>query len=222
MSTPPSTYAHDVSLIQAYFTLTPLQLNKLHTLSELYTTWNQRLNLISRKDIQHLYIRHILHSLSIAKVISFMPGTQLLDLGTGGGFPGIPLAILFPHVHFTLADSIAKKIKAVEAIIQALKLDNVDTQHIRAEDLQETYHFVISRAVAPLHKLYQWTKGKIKTKSHHHLPNGLLYLKGGHLHDELTTLDLSYKIYHLNTFFKEPFFNTKTLVHLFHYPLSKQ
>ena len=191
-------------------------------LGDLYAYWNTRLNLISRKDITHLFPRHILHSLAVAKILSFQPHTHILDLGTGGGLPGIPLAILFPQTYFYLVDSIQKKVKAVAAITQALGLTNVTPLCQRAETLDRTFDFILTRAVATLPKLYGWTKGKIRPTPPPHahaavkqLNNGLLCWKGGDLTQELATLPMQHRIYPLKEKFTLPFFNDKAIVHLF-------
>ncbi|MEM7361954.1 MAG: 16S rRNA (guanine(527)-N(7))-methyltransferase RsmG [Bacteroidota bacterium] len=190
-------------------------------LGDLYAYWNERINLISRKDLTYLFPRHILHSLAVAKIVSFQPGMHVLDLGTGGGFPGIPLAILFPKTHFYLVDSIQKKIKAVEAISQAMELKNVTPLCQRAETLEQTFDFILSRAVASLPKLYNWTKGKVKrmpqrnTQTGQEVTHGLLCWKGGDLTQELATLPISHRIYPLKEILKLPFFDDKSIVHLF-------
>ncbi len=168
--------------------LTPTQLAQFEQLLPLYKEWNEQINVISRKDIDELYLRHVLHSLSIAKVLKFQPGTEILDLGTGGGFPGIPLAILFPDVKFHLVDSIGKKIKVVQAVADGLGLTNVTATHSRAEDVKGKYDFVVSRAVAELGKLLQWTRKHLKTKHINMLPNGWLILKGGDIKSEIKAL----------------------------------
>ncbi len=206
---------HNTALIQRFFLLNDLQKKQFNALGSLYLTWNQRINLISRKDIIHLYLRHILHSLSIAKVVKFRPSAHLLDIGTGGGFPGIPLAILFPQTKFVLVDSIGKKIKVVQDIVLSLGLRNVTAQHIRAEQLEDSYDFVLSRAVCSLPTLYSWVKDKIKPHSQHNLANGLLCLKGGDLTQELKETPLHYRVYAIHDFFKDPFFTTKSIIHAF-------
>ena len=196
--------------------LTPFQRKQFDALEALYCTWNHKVNLISRKDIHHLYLRHILHGLSIAKVVQFKAGTQILDLGTGGGLPGIPLAILFPAVHFVLVDSIGKKVHAAADIARHVGLKNVTTLHMRAEAVEGSYDFVVSRAVGPLPRLYGWIRDKIKPKSQHPIPNGLLYLQGGTLEtNELDDMGLQHRCYPIRHFFQAPFFETKNVVHLF-------
>jgi len=178
-----------------------------------YEDWNSKINVISRKDIQALYLKHVLHSLAIAKVQKFEPNTQILDVGTGGGFPGIPLAILFPEVKFHLVDSIQKKINVVSAVVQSLNLKNVTATHQRAEAVQGRFDFVVSRAVTTMPSFVKWVKNKIKKEQNHTLSNGILYLKGGDLSEELS----SYKtkaVYDIAAFFEEDFFETKKVVHL--------
>ncbi|MTI20593.1 16S rRNA (guanine(527)-N(7))-methyltransferase RsmG [Fulvivirga sp. RKSG066] len=202
-------------IINKYFPdLTPLQKEQFSKLQELYTSWNEKINVISRKDIDALYVRHVLHSLGIAKVMSFEPGTKVLDVGTDGGFPGIPLAILFPDVQFHLVDSIGKKIKVVKAVSEALGLENVEADQMRAEQLKSQYHFVVSRAVTRLKPFYQWVKNKFLKDDFNQLPNGILYLKGGDLKEELTESKKRYKLYNLPDFFEEPFFETKKVVYV--------
>lgn len=179
----------------------------------LYKDWNAKINVVSRKDIEELYLRHVLHSLGISKVIQFLAGAQILDVGTGGGFPGIPLAILFPDVHFTLVDSIGKKIKVVDGVVAGLGLTNVTTIHARVEELDEQYDFIISRAVAAMPTFVSWVKGKIAKKSRHALKNGILYLKGGDLEEELAKYPKA-QVFSLSTYFDDPFFETKKLVYL--------
>jgi 16S rRNA (guanine527-N7)-methyltransferase len=206
----------DSTLIQGYFPgLTAVQKTQFAKLGELYLTWNSRLNLISRNDMPHLYLRHVLHSLAIAKVISFAPGTKVLDVGTGGGFPGIPLAILFPETSFFLVDSIGKKQHAVAEMVQAVGLCNVQLQRIRAEQLSGKYDFVLARAVAALPTFYRWVKDKMNPKSSHELANGILYLKGGDFAQELALLPCAYELYPIARYFSEPFFVQKQVVHLF-------
>jgi 16S rRNA (guanine527-N7)-methyltransferase len=204
----------DVQLILNYFPdLSPNQIAQFTKLEELYKDWNLKINVVSRKDIDELYLRHVLHSLAIAKFIEFKPGSKIMDVGTGGGFPGIPLAIMFPEVQFTLVDSIGKKIKVVEEVVQGLGLDNVVAKHQRVEEEKEQFDFVVSRAVAAMPTFMRWIKGRISKKSNHDIRNGVLYLKGGDLEEELkdyTTIE----IYDLKDFYKEDFFDTKKLVYL--------
>ena len=199
----------DLSLILKHFPeLTLQQISQFEQLKDLYGYWNARINVISRRDIAHLYQRHVLHSLGIAKVIQFKPGTRILDVGTGGGFPGIPLSILFPTSDFYLMDSIGKKIKVVEAIRKELEINNITTLQSRAENVSGKYDFIIGRAVTQLPVFLNWIKNKFKKKSFNDLPNGILYLKG----DDVDNSDG--KIYHLKNYFEEEFFETKKLVYI--------
>lgn len=203
-----------MELIDQYFPgLTELQRNQFGDLAELYTEWNSRINVISRKDIDALYLKHVLHSLGIAKVISFKPGSNVLDVGTGGGFPGIPLAIMFPDTNFVLVDSIGKKIKVVEAVSEELGLKNVKAIHGRAEKVSGEFDFVISRAVTQMDQFVAWVRKKIDKKSKHELRNGILYLKGGDLAEELKNFPNA-SLYDLSSFFEDPFFDTKKVVHV--------
>lgn len=202
-------------LIVKYFPhLTEKQLEQFNRLPELYTFWNDQINVISRKDIDQLYERHVLHSLGIAKVLQFLPGETVLDVGTGGGFPGIPLAILFPETQFYLVDSIGKKIKVVNEVAKALGLTNVRASHNRAEDIKEKFDFVVSRAVTRLKEFYPWVKGKFDKDSKNTLPNGILYLKGGDLAEELAESGLKTQLFALKDFFEEEFFETKMVVYV--------
>ena len=202
-----------VSLILKYFPeITDEQKQQFEKLEKLYTEWNEKINVISRKDMDGLYEKHILHSLGIAKVMPFADGTKVLDVGTGGGFPGIPLAILFPEVSFTLIDSIGKKIKVVEAVSEGLGLKNVTAVHGRAEKLKEKFHFVVSRAVTQMPEFLRWLKGKFEKEQFNERHNGVLYLKGGDLAEELAGLRC--EIFQLKNYFKEEFFDTKKVVYL--------
>ena len=202
-------------IIENYFpALTGVQKEQFAHLGKLYPEWNEKINVVSRKDIDQLYLRHVLHSLGIAKVMTLLPGAQILDVGTGGGFPGIPLAILFPDCHFHLVDSIGKKIKVVQGVAEALGLRNVRAEQARAEQLKGSYDFVVSRAVTRLKPFYQWVKHKIKKDQQHPLKNGILYLKGGDLEEELKEAKKKYALYPLSTYFKEDFFSTKYVVHV--------
>ena len=194
------------------------QISQFSKLEELYAFWNAQINVISRKDIDELQIRHVLHSLGIAKVQSFKSGTNILDVGTGGGFPGIPLAILFPETRFHLVDSIAKKIKVVHEIVVALDLKNVKAEAIRAEEVKGEFDFIVSRAVTNMDEFVKWTRNKISKKQRHELKNGILYLKGGDLTEELQHFSNA-KIFNLTDYFKEEFFETKKVVHI---PLKKK
>lgn len=203
-----------MEIIQKYFTdLTEIQVAQFSKLQELYQDWNLKINVVSRKDIDELYLRHVLHSLGIAKIISFKPGSKVMDVGTGGGFPGIPLAILFPETKFHLVDSIGKKIKVVNEVAEGLGLQNVKTTHGRVEEIKEEYDFIVSRAVAQMETFVRWNKGKIAKKQNHDLKNGILYLKGGDLSEELAKYT-SATIYDLPNYFEEGFFETKKVVHL--------
>ena len=202
-------------LILDYFEgLTEEQVAQFSQLYDLYSFWNAQINVISRKDIEELYERHILHSLGIAKFISFVPGTNILDVGTGGGFPGIPLAILFPETQFHLVDSIGKKIKVVTEVAAALGLKNVKASHLRAEQVTEKYDFVVSRAVTRLIDFYPWVKGKFNKDSQNAIANGILYLKGGDLKEEISESRLKAELYPLSAYFKEEFFETKYVVYI--------
>lgn len=189
------------------------QQNQFKQLAELYEDWNIKINVVSRKDIDELYLRHVLHSLGIAKVQSFLPNAKVLDVGTGGGFPGIPLAILFPETHFHLVDSIGKKIKVVEEVVNGLGLQNVKTTNARVETISGQYDFIVSRAVAQMDTFVHWVKGRISKEQKHELKNGILYLKGGDLTEELSIYKTA-KIFPLASYFDEDFFETKSVVHL--------
>lgn len=192
--------------------LTDAQLDQLDAIAQTVWDWNQRINVISRKDPE-VMVRHVLHSLGIAKVMRFEPGSRVLDVGTGGGFPGLPLAVLHPETEFVLCDSIGKKIKVVQAAAKAAGLNNVTALHARAEDVEGTYDFVVSRAVTRMAGFLSWLDGKIKTDSLHPLPNGVLYLKGGDLREELSEVEASCQVTPLATWFVDPFFETKQVVH---------
>ena len=203
-----------MELILKYFpNITEDQILKFKKLESLYQDWNLKINVVSRKDIDELYLRHVLHSLGIAKIMPFNNGSKILDVGTGGGFPGIPLAILFPECSFHLVDSIAKKLKVVDEVVEGLGLTNVKTSHSRVEDIYGTYDFIVSRAVAVMPTFVHWVKGKIAKEQKNILKNGILYLKGGDLTDELQNYKTA-TIYNLNDFFVEDFFDTKKVVHL--------
>ena len=203
-----------MELLLKYFPqLSENQQSQFKKLAELYEDWNQKINVVSRKDIDELYLRHVLHSLGIAKVISFLPNSRVLDVGTGGGFPGIPLAILFPQTSFHLVDSIGKKIKVVEEVTAGLGLENVKISNTRVETVTDQYDFIVSRAVAQMETFVHWVKGRISKDNHHELKNGILYLKGGDLSDELSVYKNA-KIFALKDFFDEDYFETKCVVHL--------
>lgn len=202
-------------IILSYFPdLTQNQKDQFAQLDEQYRFWNARINLISRKDIDMLYVHHILHSLAIAKVVSFLPGEKILDVGTGGGFPGIPLAILFPDTSFHLVDSIGKKIKVVKEVSSALGLANVEATHARAEQINGQFNFVVSRAVTRLAEFYPWIKGKFLKDSGNSIQNGILYLKGGDLDEEIKESRLKATLIPLTDYFKEDYFLTKYVVYI--------
>ena len=201
------------TISQNFPELTEEQLKQFSMLKNLYTDWNARINVISRKDIDALYVKHVLHSLGIAKVQPFLPSSKVLDVGTGGGFPGIPLAIMFPETQFVLVDSIGKKIKVVEAVSEALGLKNVTAIHERAEKLKGEFDFVVSRAVTKMDDFAKWVRKKIRRKNNHKIKNGILYLKGGDLSEELQNFP-SAKLYDLTNYFDDPFFETKKVVHI--------
>jgi 16S rRNA (guanine527-N7)-methyltransferase len=202
-------------LIKSYFPeISEKQFKQFEMLATLYADWNEKINVISRKDIDNIYMHHVLHALGIAKIIQFKPGTTILDVGTGGGFPGIPLAILFPETSFHLVDSIGKKITVVKAVAESCNLQNVQASHCRAEELKEKYDFIISRAVTRLKPFYAWVRDKVKPTSFNTLYNGILYLKGGDLEEELNELKKPYALYSLSDYFKEEFFETKKVVYV--------
>lgn len=202
-------------IIFKYFPdLTQQQIEQFEKLYELYSFWNSQINVISRKDIDELYERHILHSLGIAKFCTFKPGEKVLDVGTGGGFPGIPLAILFPETQFHLVDSIGKKIKVVNEVAAALGLKNVKGSHSRAEQITDKYNFVVSRAVTRLGDFYPWVRGKFAKENINALRNGILYLKGGDLTEEIKESKLKAELYPLSAYFEEDFFDAKYVVYI--------
>jgi 16S rRNA (guanine527-N7)-methyltransferase len=202
-------------VIFSYFPdLTEIQKTQFSRLYPLYKEWNEKINLISRKDIDNLYINHVLHSLAIAKMISFREGAKILDVGTGGGFPGIPLAILFPQTQFHLVDSIGKKITVVKNVAAAIALKNVSAEQIRAEQLKGDYDFIVSRAVTGLKEFYGWVHRRVKKESKHPLYNGILYLKGGDLRVELAELKKPHQVTELTDYFQEPYFETKKIVYI--------
>lgn len=201
------------SLFNYFPNLTAKQKEQFVLLADLYKDWNLKINVVSRKDIDELYVRHVIHSLGIAKILNFLPGSRIIDVGTGGGFPGIPLAILFPETHFTLVDAIGKKIKVVDEVVVGLGLTNVVTINDRVENVKGQFDFIVSRAVAAMPTFVHWVKGKIKKDSIHDIRNGILYLKGGDLSEELSEYKTA-EIYNLSDYFKEEFFETKKVVYL--------
>ncbi|MFC2152883.1 16S rRNA (guanine(527)-N(7))-methyltransferase RsmG [Bacteroidota bacterium] len=204
-----------MDIVKKYFPdLTEKQENQFLLLQGLYKEWNNKINVISRKDINQLYERHVLHSLAIAKVIHFKKNTNILDVGTGGGFPGLPLAILFPECSFHLVDSIGKKITVVQEVSKALNLNNLTSEQIRAEKIKEKYDFIVSRAVTAFPAFYNWVRLKIKKDSQNSLKNGILYLKGGNLEEELKHFKLRITTFNISDFFAEPFFETKKIIYL--------
>jgi len=203
----------DPQIIFRYFPdLNEIQRDQIQKLFPLYQEWNAQINVISRKDMEHFYERHVLHSLAIAKLINFAPGTRILDVGTGGGFPGIPLAILFPQCHFHLVDSIGKKIKVVQEVSQALGLSNVEASHVRVEELKNQYHFVVNRAVAAMPLLVSWVRKLISKDQFNPVPNGIISLKGGDLTEELSELNLHCDQFSISQYYKEEFFETKKIL----------
>jgi len=204
-----------MKIILKYFPeLTEKQYEQFALLSDLYKEWNEKINVISRKDIEELYERHILHSLAIAKIIRFKPNTSILDVGTGGGFPGIPLAIMFPDCKFHLVDSIGKKITVVNEISKSIGLKNITAEQARAEKLKDNYDFIVSRAVTAFPAFYNWVKNKTNSNSQNDLKNGILYLKGGDLSEELKKFQSRITSYNIAEFFTESFFETKKIIHL--------
>jgi 16S rRNA (guanine527-N7)-methyltransferase len=203
----------DSTIIQKYFPeLTEKQKQQFAALRDLYKDWNEKINVISRKDVENIYTNHILHSLGIAKVMSFKPGATVLDVGTGGGFPGVPLAILFPETQFHLVDSIGKKITVVNEVVKGAGIKNVRGEQIRAEQIKGSYDFIVSRAVTRMKEFYGWVNNKVKSDSIHSLDNGILYLKGGDLDEEMKELKKPYSLYNLSDYFAEEFFETKKVV----------
>lgn len=212
---PKMTIMDSAELILKYFPgLTAAQKEQLEALRDVYTLWNEQINVISRKDLDHFYERHVLHALAIAKAMPFKDGSKILDVGTGGGFPGIPLAILFPACDFHLVDSIGKKIKVVKEVAEALKLTNVEATHDRAENIRGQYDFVVSRAVTAMPAFLGWLKGKFRTEQQNELSNGVLYLKGGDLSEEMQEVRQQVKYYPISDFYEEAFFETKKVVYV--------
>ncbi len=201
-------------LLKYFPELTPRQIEKFIALKPLYEDWNSKINVISRKDMDNFYLHHVLHSLAIAKIISFEKGTKIIDVGTGGGFPGIPLAIMFPETEFYLVDSIGKKIKVVEEVVKALQLKNIWCKQARVEEISEKFDFVVSRAVTSFDKFLPWVKNKFLKESMNALPNGILYLKGGDLEEELQNVNHLYIEFEIETFFEEEFFEAKKVVYI--------
>lgn len=203
-----------MEIIKKYFPdITENQLKAFSQLGNLYSEWNEKINVISRKDIEHLYIRHVLHSLAIAKIINFKKGTQILDVGTGGGFPGIPLGIMFPDCKFHLIDSIGKKITVVNGVAQSLGLLNVVGEQLRVEKTKTKYDFIVSRAVTSFDKFRAITRKNISSEHKNKLRNGIIYLKGGDFEDELEGVKHKTKLYNIKDFFDDPFFETKKVIH---------
>ncbi len=202
------------SILKYFPDLTELQIERFSRLEELYTLWNNQINVISRKDTENFYERHVLHSLGIAKIMDFKDSSEILDIGTGGGFPGIPLAILFPNCQFTLVDSIGKKIKVVNEVAIALDLKNVQGIHARAENINKKFDFIVSRAVTAMPAFLTWVDKKIKKENINEFPNGILYLKGGDLIEEMSTVKKHYRFHDLNKIFDEEFFATKKVVYV--------
>lgn len=205
-----------MELILKYFpNLTKNQMNQFDQLYDLYVEWNSMINVISRKDMENFYERHVLHSLGIAKYTNFVKGSKILDVGTGGGFPGIPLAILFPDSDFYLVDSIGKKIKVVSSVAASIGLTNLRADHLRAEEVDGKYDFVVSRAVTALPDFVSWVRNKISKKQINSIPNGILYLKGGDINEEIAETKLQFSKFMLSSSYSEAFFETKMVVHLF-------
>ena len=204
-----------MNLIAKYFSsLNNLQLQKLESLYSVYAAWNSKINLISRKDMNYFYLHHVLHSLSLAKFYQFKSGSRVMDVGTGGGFPGIPLSIFFPDVNFHLVDSIGKKIKVVRAVAEELGLKNVRTAHERAENINEKFDFVVSRAVTRMPAFLKWVEGKFSLNCNNTIPNGVLYLKGGDLTEEMRQLHYHHNSFNLSDYFSQDFFETKKVVYV--------
>lgn len=207
----------DHQIILSHFpNLSEKQIQQFAKLKELYDYWNEQINVISRKDMDNFYLHHVLHSLSIAKVVEFKEYTEIMDAGTGGGFPGIPLAILFPNVKFYLVDSVGKKIKVVNEVVQSLGLENVEAEQLRMEQVTRTFDFIISRAVTNLPDFLKWTSYKFHNKSFNSLKNGILYIKGGDVQTELNQIKkFKKKVFNISDFFEDEFFETKKVVHIY-------
>ena len=205
-----------MTILDKYFAdFSPSQTEKFEALKDLYTEWNEKINVISRKDIEHIYTHHVLHSLSIAAVAEFNAGMEVIDIGCGGGFPGVPLAIFYPDVQFHLVDSIGKKLKVVEAVAEAIGLTNITTQHIRAEEIKgRKFHFAVSRAVAPLKDLWQWSAPMLRKGNSAALDNGLICLKGGDLHQEISDSNVKPRMQKIYDIFPEEYFNEKFIIHV--------
>ncbi|MFY0685537.1 MAG: 16S rRNA (guanine(527)-N(7))-methyltransferase RsmG [Cyclobacteriaceae bacterium] len=204
-----------MEVINQYFPdLSAKQKEQFTLLGQLYLEWNEKINVISRKDINELYVRHVLHSLSICKIVQFVDGASILDVGTGGGFPGIPLAIMFPQAQFHLVDSIGKKIKVVNEVANALKLENVKGEHARAEKVKDQFDFVLTRAVARARVIWNWSQQKVSNNQQHDIDNGIIALKGGDMSEELKELKRPYQLTPISRFFAEPFFETKQIVYI--------
>jgi len=204
-----------LGLVLKYFSeFSEMQLTQFAALEALYKEWNAKINVVSRKDIDSIYLHHVLHSLSIAAIINFKPGTEIIDIGCGGGFPGIPLAIFFPDAHFHMVDSIGKKLKVVDAVCEGAHIKNITTQHTRAEDIKnKKFDFAVSRAVAPLKDLWTWAEPLLKKGSHQDIPNGLICLKGGDLHQEIFESGLRPKMMPIYKIFQEEYFQEKFIIH---------
>jgi 16S rRNA (guanine527-N7)-methyltransferase len=203
-----------IALIEKYFdNLSEQQREQFSRLGEVYTEWNAKINVVSRKDMEHIYMHHILHSLAIAKVCQFADGASILDVGCGGGFPSVPLAIMFPYVKFTACDSIGKKIRVVEGVCEAVGIKNITTIHGRVEQLNDKFDYIVSRAVTDMPTFVGWIKGAMRKGVHGSLPNGILYLKGGDLTEELKASGLKWDRYYISDFFEEEFFETKQVVY---------
>jgi len=202
------------SLIKHFPNLTEYQKEQFSSLENLYKKWNAKINVISRKDTENFQERHLMHSLAIAKVINFVDKTKIMDIGTGGGFPGIPLSILFPNCDFFLVDSIGKKVKVVKEVINELELKNITATHNRAEKINEKFDFIVSRAVTKMPKFITWTKGKFLEENKNEIENGILYLKGGDLKEEMASIKKEVQYFNINMFYSEQFFETKKVVYI--------